>query len=140
MAGAFTVKVNMGGLLQALDNYPHISEVEVAHAEYDAAQLMVNDLKQYPPPPANSRYVRTGTLGRGWEGASFVTSVSARRVVTTGLNPVRYVVFVQGERQARVHKGKWKTVEQIKRKNQAAIRALFLQAIQRIARRIEMYG
>jgi len=69
------------------------------------------ELMQYPPPPGGSRYRRTGRLGRGWvlQGSVGFGGGGIQRLT----NKTRYGPYVQGPRQARVHRGRWTTVQQI---------------------------
>jgi hypothetical protein len=65
----------------------------------------------YPPPPPGSTYRRTDTLKRGWQPIGpFTTGAQA----TAGIvNETDYADYVMGNRQAAVHAGRWKTVDQI---------------------------
>lgn len=69
------------------------------------------ELMEYPPPPGGSRYRRTGRLGRGWvlQGSVGYGSGGIQRL----RNATRYAPYVQGNRQARVHRGRWVTVDKI---------------------------
>lgn len=62
-------------------------------------------MENYAPPPPNSKYVRTGTLGRGW---------GLMRRGKTGVrffNMTPYAGYVVGDgnakRQAAIHAGRW---------------------------------
>lgn len=57
-------------------------------------------LRQYPPELPNQRYVRTGTLGRGWRG-------SAAGQVVTLENSVAYAGAVYGPNQRAIFAGRW---------------------------------
>jgi len=62
-------------------------------------------MEHYAPPPANSRYIRTGRLGRNW-GLS-----RPRRLAVAFENMTPYAGFVVGNRegrgQAAIHAGRW---------------------------------
>jgi len=86
-------------------------------------------MADYPPPPATSRYVRTGTLGRRWttkidEGMGGITG-------TVG-NNTSYGPWVQSSAfQARVHQGRWtNTDERAVKDNENEIVADFEREIQ----------
>lgn len=66
--------------------------------------------KIYPPPPPDSRYRRTGTLGRKWKSSVKSITGGVRGIVQ---NPVPYAPVVQGENQAAIHRGRWKPMSQI---------------------------
>jgi hypothetical protein len=83
-----------------------------------------NELQVYPPPPPNSSYRRTGTLGRTWH----VKRQGSNAVVG---NPTPYAPYVQSEsQQAWMHEGRWQTdkdvIQDVERSG----------AIERIARRV----
>jgi hypothetical protein len=68
-------------------------------------------MKVYPPPPANSRYRRTGTLGRRWTTRPIRTATMVGREVG---NNTEYAPLVQSAAvQARVHRGRWLTDEAV---------------------------
>lgn len=69
-------------------------------------------MKIYPPPPPNSRYRRTGTLGRRWTTRPFRSATEVGREV--GNKTLPYAPLVQSEElQARVHRGRWLTDAQV---------------------------
>ena len=60
---------------------------------------------KYPPPPAGSRYIRTGNLGRGW-GVMRSGKTSVQFFNGTPYGP--YVVGdSSGSGQAGIHAGRW---------------------------------
>lgn len=80
-------------------------------------------LQTYPPERPGQAYERTGNLGRGW-----TSSIGPLGATLT--NRVPYGPWVQGDQsQARVHRGRWLTTQQVADKEQPAIEAEFLQAI-----------
>lgn len=100
----------------------HLPEVQAAMQKRGAAinpalikaasrarQLLVPALSAYPSAPAGSRYQRTGRLGRGWQRATPLNGGTGFQLI----NPTEYAGLVQGTNQAWMHKGRWKTAEQI---------------------------
>lgn len=71
-----------------------------------AAMALVGALARYPSPPSGSTYVRTGTLGRAW------VSIGASLHYVVG-NNVRYATYVQGPEQAWMHRGRWRTADEV---------------------------
>lgn len=64
-------------------------------------------LKRYPPQPPNSRYRRTGTLGRKW---TFAVRRKLFGIETLFGNNTLYAPDVQGQgTQAEIHAGRWQT-------------------------------
>lgn len=85
-------------------------------------------MKDYPPPPLNSSYVRTGSLGRRW-----ATDIERRQDGLIGRvgNNIHYARWVQSRMyQQRIfeHIG-WRTDTQAIRANETAIRDDFQAAI-----------
>lgn len=78
--------------------------------EYGRKELM-----DYPPPPRNSTYERTGTLGRGWERSGRGYKASGGETSAYLFNTVEYAQYVQGDRQARIHQGRWRPARDIAR-------------------------
>jgi hypothetical protein len=72
----------------------------------DAAEASVAILREYPPVPRGSRYVRTGELGRGY----LIQESGANGYKIK--NAVTYSVYVvgdkEGNRQAWMHAGRWR--------------------------------
>jgi hypothetical protein len=102
-----------------------------------ATTRLKDDLKEYPPPPPGSGYVRTGDLGRAWksrrpsrtmsglEGGVF-NAVRSRR---TGK---AYGPFVQKQgEQATVHRGRWQTDADVVAANRRDIEQDFARAIEK---------
>ena len=88
----------------------------------DSTALLLRDMKTYPPAPANSSYKRTRTLGRSWSR----TFDDQRGEVGSNGNMAPYNRLVQDdERQARVHKGRWQTVQSVAKKRKPQIVRFF---------------
>lgn len=87
------------------------------------------DLAHYPPPPPDSSYTRTGTLGRSW--ATRHELGAGRFDGETGTN-VDYGPYVQdAERQAWMHRDRWNnTDENVADRHRGAILADFNQTTQ----------
>lgn len=78
------------------------------------AHKAIRRLQQYPPPPPDSRYERTGDLGAGWKPSG--PTVSGSGIITRIINDVSYAEFVYGDEvgdgQAYMHRGRWITIPQ----------------------------
>lgn len=85
----------------------------VQSAVGDAIDDMAREAADYPPERAGQRYVRTGTLGRGWtEGQTLFDLQGQTALEAVRVNSTPYGPSVQGrEDQAKVHQGRWQTVE-----------------------------
>ena len=67
------------------------------------------ELRKYPPPPPQSKYIRTGRLGRGW-GVDIQRS--RLNVSAISSNRVPYAPFVMGDNQL-PHFSHWRTASSI---------------------------
>jgi hypothetical protein len=94
--------------------------------------LLQNRMAQYPPQRPGSRYVRTGTLGRSW---TTQVQESSERVVGIVGNKVEYAPWVQSQRfQAAIHRGRWRTDEQVAEQSREEIGELFRQGVEEASR------
>ena len=76
-----------------------------------AADLLRAEMRKYPPPPPNSTYRRTGTLGKSWAKNVHRSSDGWLSIIGTRL---KYAPYVQDEtRQAEIHQGRWQTIQSV---------------------------
>lgn len=96
-------------------------------------QATVNHLaqKRYPPPPANSRYVRTGTLGRSF-GRTDAREGTIRLRNTANQGRGYYPVYVISEQQAAIHAGRWWTMPDVIRDRAPQLEALIKRRLERV--------
>lgn len=85
------------------------------------ADTIVEEAQIYPPERPGQRYVRKERLKRAWrrgdarrDGGSLVVNVT---------NDTPYGLFVQGDEQAEIHRGRWKKLRTIGEEKRSAIRA-----------------
>ncbi len=91
-------------------------------------------IQPYPPPPPDSSYKRTGTLGRRWQARVMDRGPTVRGVLK---NPTSYAPVVVGEEtQAEVHKGRWKTDRQAANEALPVIQGYFDGALEDVAQEI----
>jgi hypothetical protein len=97
----------------------------------------------YPPPPPNSTYVRTGTLGRvitAWSGSfpgalTRVESLSGGGSIGYIGGNLEYIAAVIGEgQQADAHAGRWYTLESVLRESRPGIFDIFRDAVRKAIR------
>lgn len=92
-----------------------------------------SDMKEYPIQDAESRYVRTGTLGRRWTNR---VQMSNNGIIGTVGNNTEYAPFVQSRIfQAAVHRGRWQTAEDVLERRRTWIVNRFERAIRRAMER-----
>ena len=138
---SFDVEIQgLAPLLQALDSYPDLVRPEMEQAAEAALLSLIPPLADYPSAPSGSTYRRSGTLGRTWtaarpEFASLQTGFEA----SIG-NATPYGPYVQGDEQAKVHAGRWKTAQQIAEARRGDIEQYFEKALQRVAQKLEGLG
>lgn len=77
----------------------------------DIGDDIVSQMQEYPPPPENSTYTRTGRLGQGWY-KSITTPASG--IYLRIRNRVYYAQYVQGEKQRELFAWiGWRTLKSI---------------------------
>ena len=95
-----SVSVDLDNALRKL--LPRAAQIEAA---LDAGAAAAHSVMQvYPPPPAGSRYRRTGNLR---QKLRIKKPSKTSRIVE---NTVSYARYVYGMPQARVHRGRWASV------------------------------
>ena len=88
------------GLQDLNAEIPKIGRLQI----YRTNQAIVRRMKTYPPPPTYSTYVRTDTLGAGWQIQPNATGYTIRNDTPY----TRYVVGnAYGLEQAWMHAGRW---------------------------------
>lgn len=127
-----TVTIAVNGVEQVAAQLARMATAGVLERPmHQSVALLKRQMATYPSPPAQSRYRRTGTLGRRWTTLVRRTAGGVEGVV--GNNTV-YAPFVQSRAfQARVHRGRWQTDANVLRQNERAIAALFEAAAVRAA-------
>lgn len=88
-------------------------------------RLLVAELTKYPAPPAGSRYTRTFALKRGWERAAPVTGGRGFELV----NSTPHAKWVQGDGQAKAHRGRWETASSIAHRLREEVLAAYEDAV-----------
>ncbi|NIV36791.1 MAG: hypothetical protein GWN58_47360 [Anaerolineae bacterium] len=99
--------VDISEAMAALDTEKMVQTANNAIVE--ALDPVLEAVRKYPAPPAGSSYRRTGALGRGWTKKD-----DAKKGTSSLASSVPYVGYVQDQNmQARVHRGRWETVQSI---------------------------
>ena len=131
-----SVTVEIEGIEEAIRRFGDTGLVRsvLKDAMHKSVHYLQSNVAQYPPPPPDSLYRRTGTLGRSW-----TTKVEGRGADLTGRvgNAVPYARYVMGEAdQAWMHRGRWPTAEAIARDDTPQIISYFSEGIAEIVRRL----
>lgn len=103
---------NLAAVEQALKQYPDQAQAALTDALERSLLVMDADLADYPS-QASSSYVRTGNEGRGWTSAEPEVIGGDLEFTAVIGNNVPYGIYVQGENQAGIHVGIWKTTRQV---------------------------
>lgn len=106
---------NLEQIVARFAQAPRLIEAEAEDVVDSVLAEGIRRLSAYPAQRSGQRYVRTGKLKRGWTQTDrrFVVAGNTRRAVLR--NPVPYARFVQGDRIAWMHRGRWATVEAVQR-------------------------
>ena len=82
---------------------------------------IVSEARQEPPERPGQRYIRTHKLSRSHRRSDARREGNA--VVVDVTNDTPYALFVQGDEQAEIHRGRWKRLRTIGDEKRGAIRA-----------------
>ena len=109
-----------------LDRTPAQIDRALRGAMTDATVWLLRQMQTYPPQRTGSAYRRTGTLGRSWSRAvTDETGAIVGRVTSSG-NTAPYNRLVQDRtRQARVHRGRWQTAQDVSERSAGQINDMF---------------
>jgi hypothetical protein len=145
--GPGTFRAQLHGVEAVQRKYDHAPKVlgeEIGEAVAEVSEAAREMLMEYPAPPAGSTYERTFELKRGWaearafgRGTGGQFSVGAGTQMVTLTNAVEYVPLVQGDRQARVHQGRWQTIRDVEGKVGPLAKRSIGAARDRAARRLD---
>jgi hypothetical protein len=104
----------------------------------DASALMLRELRTYPPQRAGSTYIRRKMLDRSWSRQFSGSGLERSVVVGSNENIAPYNREVQdAERQAKVHKGRWRnTVQAVAKNNERHIGNMLEDRVQAEIRRL----
>jgi len=132
MADEVTVTIEgLDKLIKRLDRAPNLVKNLAADAIARSVYLIHGEVGKYPPRPAGSTYRRTGTLGR-----SFSTMVDLQRFRGRVGTRLEYAGYVIGPRQAEIHRGRWKTVEDVAKKLLPDIQKIFAKAVKDLVKEL----
>jgi hypothetical protein len=134
---SFDVTIDgLQSLLDALRDWPELVAPELERASDAALLSLIPDLADYPEPPAGSTYRRSGNLGRLWTTARPEFAQLSTGFEASIGNARPGAEFVEGERQAEVHQGRWPTTEQVIRDHTVEIEHYFDNALQKVAEKL----
>ena len=109
------ITIQIVGLPQLAAKLSAATAVSVLEAPMKRAQELIRArMADYPPPPPNSSYVRTGDLGRSWAASSPITGAGSL-IGTVASSGVDYAPYVEGDpslgspSQAQIHQDRWQT-------------------------------
>lgn len=107
---------------------PRIGRLQI----YQTSKAIVRTTKNYPPPPATSTYIRTFTLGGGWQ-------IVSRNDGYTIQNDTPYTKHVVGNayglEQAWMHQGRWQLLRDVAEEEVSKLPPAIDNEISMVARR-----
>ena len=105
---------------------------ELTRAADISMRLLVAGLTVEPPPPAGSRYVRTGAQSSVWRAMQpGLTGIGGFGLI----NATEAARWTESDDQAWMHVGRWQTARQVVAANLDAILAAYDAAVQQAAAR-----
>ncbi len=119
-------------LIAQIDRIPHT----IGSKLQKEVEKMKVELRTYPPPPPNSRYIRTGDLGRSWHSLTTTDKISKK--VDIYSEDVEYAPYVQmgpgdeSPTQAWMHKNRWTTHTQVATQHEDNIESLVIDELVRL--------
>lgn len=136
-------------------NFPKWYREVSRQAMNGAMQIIWSEVPSYPPPPSDSKYIRTGTLGRSigmstgahpslgksMGGKPDIFRVKQSAGMTQGnfgtrLNYAQYVIG--SEEQSKVHRDAWWTLDgTVKKAAEPRIKDVFAKAFKALARALD---
>lgn len=127
---------NQKEAIKAFEKVLAVSRDEARRVIDEGLLMLIGDVSEYPPPPQGSTYRRTGTLGRKWTTGQAVYIERDNLIEGRVGNDTPYGPYVQSKKdQATIHKGRWKTIEDIVRDRQGDFEGLLKDAARNIERR-----
>lgn len=113
-----SVKIQFTAIRKGVKHLPNEAVLlELTEYTRDFAQHVVDLTKPYPPVPANSRYVRTGRLGRYWK---VQPRIAGNAISYEIINPVQdprgmyYSGYVHGAEQQWFHRRTgWRNINDV---------------------------
>jgi len=120
-----TVEIHgLNELVARMSKSPALVRRLAGDAIEKSVHLIHGGVAQYPPPPPDSTYRRTGTLGRRW-----TTKTDREKLEGRVGNATTYAPYVQDkEKQAAIHQGRWQTAQGVTEGLMGKIEGFFRQA------------
>lgn len=110
------------GIDEAIRRIERLAALSGLDAELEAgADAIVAEARTEPPERPGQRYVRTHRLSGSWKRSD--ARRAGREVMVDVTNDTPYGLFVQGDQQAEIHRGRWKKLRTIGDERRGAIRA-----------------
>jgi hypothetical protein len=121
-----TIRIDSAQVEALLDRGPRRVNDALRLGMEDAAALLLRTMKTYPPAISGSSYRRRNILLDSWSRDIQGSGISIRAEITSSGYIAPYNRYVQDrEQQARVHRGRWITVQSAAERNAAGINRMF---------------
>lgn len=120
------IQIDDSEVQELLDKSPASLDRAMRGGMNDSTALLLRDLQTYPPERSGQTYRRTRTLGRSWSREIQGQGLEMRGIVGSNENMAPYNREVQDyERQARVHRGRWSTVQGVSANRERTVQGMF---------------
>lgn len=120
------ITIDSRAVHQMLDRAPGQINRGMYDGMVEATTLLITLARRYPPPRSGSTYVRTYTLMRSWSRMITGTVQSLQGVVSSNSATAPYNRYVMdATMQARIHQGRWLTVQTIAEQSAGAVNRIF---------------
>lgn len=149
MPDIITVTTRPPDLQRRLEHFPAEFDQAREKATADALRYIHQQIPAYPPPPPNSKYIRTGNLGAGLGktmGGQVMGQPSIWRVRNVGegyegeigSSRPHYNVYVIGSKtQAWMHRGRWWIMKHVAEDTRAGVVKIWRDAMEKLANYLE---
>lgn len=94
----------------------------------EGLDILYEAIREYPPPPPNSTYIRTFNLQNSWRKQNILREDILGRIFSDHPNYNKYVQSRPD--QAQVHQGRWQTVEDVGEDNAEKFNEVLDDAVQ----------
>ena len=116
MTDSIELRITPPDLVPRMRRYPEKLQSEMERTMKQSLAHLQGSVPEYPAADPSSSYVRTGTLGRS-------IGLGGRAKFGTRLSYAPYVI--DADRQARMHSGRWWTLQSVLGRAQPGIMRLF---------------
>lgn len=121
-----TITIDDSEVRSMLNRIPERIEWAMRAAMNDSTSLLLRDMRDYPTQVPGTEYKRTDTLKGSWTREITGSGLNITGRVGSNANEAPYNRYVQDDTlQARVHQGRWQTVQSVTKERENTVRGFF---------------